>query len=82
MNFSTMVTSSVFARALALLILAITVIAAVVVGAVEILRGEPINPIVWAIVGTGLGSSLSIMHINYGVGLQTSPTDPAGKVTP
>ena len=72
-NFSELVTSSVLARALALIILALVVIAAIVVGAVELLTGQAINPIIWTIAGTGLGTALSIVNINYGVVLQPSP---------
>lgn len=83
MNFSELVTSSVLARALALVILALVVIAAIVVGAIELIRGEAINPIIWTIAGTGLGTALSIVNINYGVVLQPAdhtqkPTTPTG----
>lgn len=85
-NFSELVTSSVLLRTLAIVIVALTVIAAILVGTVELLTQQPINPIVWTIVGTGVVQALAVLNINYGVVLQPAPkpkgVDPNGTVNP
>lgn len=73
MNFSELVTSSVLLRALAIVILGLTVIAALIVGMVELLEHQAVNPIVWTIVGTGVVQALAVLNINYGVVLQPAP---------
>lgn len=77
-SFSELVTSSVLLRSLAILIVGLTVIAAIVVGTIEILERQAINPIVWTVVGTGLVQALAVLNINYGVVLQpaTKPAEP------
>lgn len=77
-NFSELVTSSVLLRTLAIVIVALTVIAAIIVGTVELLEQLPVNPIVWTIVGTGVVQALAVLNINYGVVLQPAPK-PAAK---
>lgn len=82
MSFSEMVTSSVLARALALFIVAVTVIVAILVGAVELLRGENVNPIIWAVAGSGVTTAWTIVSINFGVVLQPAPSKPATDTVP
>lgn len=72
-NFSELVTSSVLLRTLAIVIVGLTVIAAIVVGMVEMLQGQAINTIIWTIVGTGVVQALAVLNINYGVVLQPAP---------
>lgn len=79
-NFSELVTSSVLLRTLAILIVGLTVVAAIIVGMVEMLQGLPINPIIWTIVGTGVVQALAVLNINYGVVLQPA-TKPNGTAT-
>ena len=74
MNFSDMVTQSVLLRACSIVILALTIIMCLVILTVEILRGESVNPTVWAIAGVGVGQAAAILHVNYGVQLQTTET--------
>lgn len=73
MNFAEMVTSSVFARALALIIVALTVILAIIVGGVELLNGQQVSPIIWTVAGSGVTTAWTIVSINFGVVLQPAP---------
>lgn len=82
MNFGELVKSSVLARALALFILAITAVCAIVIATVELLQGQAVNPVVWTIAGTALGTALSITNINFGVVLQPMPQPPAPAAEP
>lgn len=82
MSFSNMVTSSVFARALALLILAFVMLAAIVVGAVELIRGQEVNPIIYTIIGVGIGTAGAIVNINFGVVLQPMKETTPEKAAP
>lgn len=70
MTFSDMVAQSVLARAVAIIILAIVFLAAVGVGAFDLIVGRAIPPEINTIVGGGIGFSLTLVSINYGVILQ------------
>lgn len=87
MNFGELVTSSVFARALALFVLALALIAAVVIAFVDYLLGRAVPPDIWNVLYFGLGACLAVTGINFGVvltpakkeqtsGTSTSTTNP------
>lgn len=73
MNFSELVTSSVLARALAIIILALTFVAAIIVATVDLLQGKTLPSEIYTIIGTGLGAAGAVIGINFGVVLQPSP---------
>lgn len=73
MNLSELVTSSVLARALALLILAISLLAAIVVAAIDYLSGRALPPEILNFLYFGLGAALTMTGINFGVVLQPAP---------
>lgn len=72
-NLTELVTSSVLARALALLVLALALLAAILVAALDFLSGK--NPPVEIInfLYFGLGAALTITGVNFGVVLQPAP---------
>lgn len=73
MNFSELVTSSVFTRALALIILFVVMIVAVGIAAYDLVAGIAINPDVISVLTLGLGYALTILGLNFGVRLSEPP---------
>ena len=72
MNLASLVTSSVLARALALLILALALIAAIAVAAIDYLAGHNPPAEIVNFLYFGLGTALTITGINFGVVLTPS----------
>lgn len=70
MNFSTLVTSSVLARALALLVLALALIAAIVVAMFDFLTQRAVPDVIVQLLYFGLGAALTIAGVNFGIVLQ------------
>lgn len=70
MSFAEMVTSSVFARALGLILVAITCLAAILIMTLDLALARDVPAVVWVILGTGLGTGGTLTSINYGVNLQ------------
>lgn len=81
MNFAELVTNSVFARALALIILAMALIGAGVVAAADYLTGHNPPTEIINFLYVGLGAALAITGINFGVVLQPAPK-PAAPAAP
>jgi hypothetical protein len=78
MQFSDMVTQSVFARVLALIILALVMVAAIIIATYDLLSGISVPQIVTTIIGIGVGTAGTMVGINFGVVLQPAqPTTPA-----
>lgn len=73
MNFAEMVTNSVFARALALIILAMALVGAGIVAAFDYLSGHNPPAEIINFLYVGLGAALAITGINFGVVLQPAP---------
>lgn len=71
-NFGELVTSSVLARALALLVLFLSLVAAVAVAAVDFLKNQPVPTEIINFLYFGLGAALTITGINFGVVLTPS----------
>ena len=82
MNFAEMVTSSVFARALALLILATALLGAIIVAAIDYLTGHIVPPEILNFLYIGFGAALAITGINFGVVLQPAPKPAIPAATP
>lgn len=76
MNFSELVTSSVLARTLALLVLALALVSAIIVAAVDFLTGRAVPSEIINILYFGLGLALSITGINFGVVLTPDKKEP------
>lgn len=66
-NFSELVTSSVLARALSLLILALALLAAIAVAAFDFMTGRAVPTEIINFLYFGLGAALTITGINFGV---------------
>jgi len=81
MNFSDMVTQSVFARALAIIILALVMVAALVIATVDLLTGRDVPGSVSTILGIGLGTAGTMVGINFGVVLQPMTSAPKKPTT-
>ena len=81
MTFADMVTQSVFARALAIIVLALVMIAAIVVATFDLLTGRDINGTVTTILGIGIGTAGTMIGINFGIILQPLPAVNTSSVT-
>lgn len=68
------VTSSALTRLLANVFIFISLIVCLAIGAWEILNNEPINPLVYTVVSTGLAYSATVLGVHIGVGQNTATT--------
>lgn len=74
-KFSELVTSSVLTRALALFVLFSAMIVAIVIAAYDLLTHQSIPTDVLSLLTLGLGYSLTVLGLNFGVRLQ-EPNQP------
>lgn len=88
MSFSDMVTQSVFARAMAIIIVSLTCFSMIIVLTADLLMGREVPGVVWGILGTGFGTGGTLTAVNFGVLLQpmpprkTAPTTTTGVLPP
>ena len=79
-TFNEMVKSSVFTRSVALLFAVCVLMGALVVGMIELIRNQPLNTYVLMVLSTGIGYTLNLLGINFGVMLTPAkPTAPTPK---
>lgn len=70
MTFPEMVTGSILVRFMAIIILFMVMIACIIVATVDLLLNRSIPSVICTILGVGIGTSGTLVGINFGVVLQ------------
>lgn len=75
-SFSRAVTMSVLTRALAIIFAFCVLMAALGLAIFELAAGQPINPLLSTVLGTGMGYALHAIGLNQGLILEPSSPPP------
>lgn len=69
------VVSSALTRLLANVFIFLCLVVCLFIGALEIVRGQAINPIVYTVISTGMAYSLMLLGVHTGIAMPQEPTE-------
>jgi hypothetical protein len=81
MKFAELVTGSILARFMAIILLSLVMLCAIIIAFIDLLINRSVPSIVITILGIGLGTAGTLIGVNFGVVLQPLPPPPDTQAT-